>query len=113
MACARCHDHKFDPISTADYYALTGFLQSSRRQDAMLDPKSLRLLNVRRNVCLSCGDAVRKLMHGCDFSRAIRRMRRSPTTSWPHLEVKRDKRQAPLTSSLNHKPVGQVSYWSN
>ncbi|MDG2200554.1 MAG: PSD1 and planctomycete cytochrome C domain-containing protein [Phycisphaerales bacterium] len=38
IACARCHDHKFDPISTADYYALAGFLQSSRRQDAYLDP---------------------------------------------------------------------------
>jgi hypothetical protein len=29
VACARCHDHKFDPIGTADYYALKGFLQSS------------------------------------------------------------------------------------
>nr|WP_242631281.1 PSD1 and planctomycete cytochrome C domain-containing protein [Rubinisphaera italica] len=29
VSCARCHDHKFDAISTADYYALTGFLQSS------------------------------------------------------------------------------------
>ncbi len=29
VACARCHDHKFDAISTADYYSLTGFLQSS------------------------------------------------------------------------------------
>jgi hypothetical protein len=29
VACARCHDHKFDAITTADYYALTGFLQSS------------------------------------------------------------------------------------
>ena len=28
-ACARCHDHKFDAISTADYYSLSGFLQSS------------------------------------------------------------------------------------
>lgn len=37
VACARCHDHKFDAISTKDYYALSGFLQSSRRQQAMLD----------------------------------------------------------------------------
>ncbi len=29
VACARCHDHKFDAISTADYYALSGFLQGS------------------------------------------------------------------------------------
>jgi hypothetical protein len=38
VACARCHDHKFDPITAADYYALAGFLKSSRRQDAALDP---------------------------------------------------------------------------
>jgi hypothetical protein len=38
VACARCHDHKFDAISQADYYALAGFLKSSRRQDALLDP---------------------------------------------------------------------------
>jgi len=28
--CARCHDHKFDPISQQDYYALYGFFQSTR-----------------------------------------------------------------------------------
>ncbi len=38
VSCARCHDHKFDAISTEDYYALCGYLQSSRRQVAMLDP---------------------------------------------------------------------------
>jgi len=29
VACARCHDHKFDPISTRDYYALHGVFASS------------------------------------------------------------------------------------
>ncbi|MFM7103100.1 MAG: DUF1549 domain-containing protein, partial [Verrucomicrobiota bacterium] len=29
VSCARCHDHKFDPIRTDDYYALTGFLLGS------------------------------------------------------------------------------------
>ena len=37
IACARCHDHKFDAISTADYYALSAFIQSSCRQHAPLD----------------------------------------------------------------------------
>ena len=28
-SCARCHDHKFDPIPTTDYYALAGIFHSS------------------------------------------------------------------------------------
>ena len=28
-SCARCHDHKFDPIPTTDYYALAGIFRSS------------------------------------------------------------------------------------
>lgn len=30
VACARCHDHKFDPIRTEDYYALAGVLASTQ-----------------------------------------------------------------------------------
>lgn len=30
VSCARCHDHKTDPIPTADYYALSGIFQSTR-----------------------------------------------------------------------------------
>jgi mono/diheme cytochrome c family protein len=30
IGCARCHDHKFDPIPTRDYYALAGILRSSQ-----------------------------------------------------------------------------------
>lgn len=29
LACARCHDHKFDPVPTADYYSLYGVFASS------------------------------------------------------------------------------------
>ena len=29
LACARCHDHKFDPITTRDYYALAGIFFST------------------------------------------------------------------------------------
>ncbi|MCA9006322.1 MAG: DUF1553 domain-containing protein, partial [Planctomycetaceae bacterium] len=33
LGCARCHDHKFDPIPTADYYALAGILKSTKTME--------------------------------------------------------------------------------
>lgn len=30
IACARCHDHKFDPIPTMDYYSIAGIFRSTR-----------------------------------------------------------------------------------
>jgi hypothetical protein len=40
VSCARCHDHKFDPIPTRDYYSLHGVFNSS------LTPTNLPLLTV-------------------------------------------------------------------
>src|SRR5262249_57006965 len=37
VACARCHDHKFDAITQKDYYALVSYLQSSRFDRAFID----------------------------------------------------------------------------
>jgi hypothetical protein len=34
LGCARCHDHKFDPIETEDYYALAGIFQSTRTMES-------------------------------------------------------------------------------
>jgi len=31
LSCARCHDHKFDPLLTSDYYALASILASTRQ----------------------------------------------------------------------------------
>ena len=42
VSCARCHDHKFDAISTRDYYSLFGSLTSSRYHQAVIDPPELR-----------------------------------------------------------------------
>jgi hypothetical protein len=42
VSCARCHDHKFDPIPTTDYYALYGVFKSSREDLQAIDPEAAR-----------------------------------------------------------------------
>ncbi len=37
VACARCHDHKYDPIPTADYYSLYGVFASCIEQQSALE----------------------------------------------------------------------------
>ncbi len=37
-ACAQCHNHKFDPIPTSDYYALQGVFSSTKRGELPLAP---------------------------------------------------------------------------
>ena len=58
VACTRCHDHKFDAISTADYYALSAFIQSSCRQLYPLDPGKRIETSITR---------IRQLQHQADL----------------------------------------------
>ena len=41
VACARCHDHKFDPIPTKDYYALAGIFASTDYTEVPLVPQAI------------------------------------------------------------------------
>lgn len=54
LACARCHDHKFDPISMADYYALRGVLVScTEPQEGPIiagDPNSPRYIEFTKKI---------------------------------------------------------------
>ena len=40
VSCARCHDHKFDPIPTQDYYALAGIFSGRRYTEIPLAPEN-------------------------------------------------------------------------
>jgi len=41
VACARCHDHKYDPIPQTDYYALAGIFSNVTYEEYPLAPKSV------------------------------------------------------------------------
>lgn len=41
VSCARCHDHKYDPITTADYYGLAGIFASSDYQERPIVPQEV------------------------------------------------------------------------
>ena len=46
VACARCHDHKFDPVTTEDYYALAGIFRNSRTvEHPLVEPEVVATYN--------------------------------------------------------------------
>ncbi|MEM8912737.1 MAG: DUF1553 domain-containing protein [Planctomycetota bacterium] len=52
LGCARCHDHKFDPIPTEDYYALAGIFRSSQS----LQGESQQYVSTWQRTPLPCPD---------------------------------------------------------
>jgi hypothetical protein len=45
IACARCHDHKYDPIPTEDYYALAGVFAGTAMFNRPLDDRRVKKPN--------------------------------------------------------------------
>ena len=50
VACARCHNHKFDPITQADYYALAGVFASTKLVNKTPDGKLVDLKDAKAKV---------------------------------------------------------------
>jgi len=75
ISCARCHDHKFDPISQRDYYALAGIFYSSHmftfqgsarlrrrlQQPLVSDESAAHGLRVRKSVLEGLESSVKAL----------------------------------------------------
>jgi hypothetical protein len=59
ISCARCHDHKFDPITTKDYYSLFGIMRSTRFSPvpANLGSEKNKILAIR-----NAKDSIRKVI---------------------------------------------------
>src|SRR6185369_3636150 len=42
VGCARCHNHKFDPILQKDYYRLEAYFAATQENDIILGPAALK-----------------------------------------------------------------------
>jgi cytochrome c553 len=64
VACARCHDHKFDAITAKDYYALSGYMLSSRYRQVRYDTRetntsvAAELASLRRSMASGAAEAL-------------------------------------------------------
>ncbi|MBL8221320.1 MAG: PSD1 domain-containing protein, partial [Bryobacterales bacterium] len=92
VSCARCHNHKLDPILTEDYYALYGVLNSSRHVTVTADASDAN------------ADIIRQLRA------AKQQTRQQAITEWqntaPRLAEKTDKLEDPSYPWANFTPEG-------
>jgi len=63
VSCARCHDHKFDPIPTQDYYSLAGVFNSSKLHNAPLcNPDDIAQYNSGQKKIKTSEEAVKSFL---------------------------------------------------
>jgi len=85
VACARCHDHKFDPIPKTDYFSLAGVLDSTRLIEGYLDPPSQqREAEAVHAKIAAAGSRIRALLAPrlSEESQRLRETLLTPTPAW-------------------------------
>jgi hypothetical protein len=73
VGCARCHDHKFDDFSQADYYRLQAFLAQTQEHDIVLaDPKVKAVWEARTRTVQA---EIKRLKHALETAEGSERTR--------------------------------------
>jgi hypothetical protein len=116
IGCARCHDHKFDPISTADYYRFVATFATAVRSDVDLDlttPAELEKLQAEWKARTA---ALREKLAAFDnaeldkkFNEQIARVKKTPTAisgEWSILHFESIK--TARGTHLSHQPDGSL-----
>jgi hypothetical protein len=73
FGCARCHDHKFDPIKQKDYYSLSAFFAGSEEREIPLVSQFDILTYTRSMPLISQAEAMKHMLRGGGRGGAARR----------------------------------------
>lgn len=96
VACARCHDHKFDPIPTRDYYSLYGIFQSSAEAlvpcAAGEDPKLTELVKKNRDLMTKRREEqmARTRARAADYQKALSELDKYPEQGFDQIIDEKD-----------------------
>ena len=67
VACAQCHDHKFDPIPKKDYYSLQGIFNSTELDEVPLaDATTVKAWKDRKEALDKAEDAAQGILRDTD-----------------------------------------------
>lgn len=121
VSCARCHDHKFDPISQKDYYALFGILGSCRPGRAAIDTPEK--LNANRDKLLALKPRIRTAIAAAWLNEAakLRTTLLAPDGPWKAAEQPKfllyplfiQRKEAPDAKQFSEAWQRRVAAWNS
>ncbi len=118
LACARCHDHKFDPLLHKDYYRLQSFFANTRIDDDVVLDGPERVAEHQRGLrkweeaTAAIRSEMQALIEPARKSFYDERLSRFPEDIQEILTMKPEARDAGQWM-LYHKAVGQVTFTDN
>ncbi len=78
VACARCHDHKFDPISTEDYHALAGVMANTQLAERPVTAAADAIQNALVAAKLELLDATQRLGYAKEMRGTAKKEKKDP-----------------------------------
>jgi uncharacterized protein DUF1553/uncharacterized protein DUF1549/cytochrome c len=105
VSCARCHDHKFDPIPTRDYYALAGIYFETKLTEAPLGPpEEFKAYEAAQTYLKSMEDKLKKAQKEAKDKPGDKSL--SATTKEMAAEVAKLKKELPPQPPIAHVVSG-------